>query len=93
MQGRGRSHFLASLGAQGGGGLQPAAAAWMLSGAIGFGGNSFGGSVGRGCILTAKAPVLISFPGNTGFPGNREVQPPKFRQGDQAWPGMLPTIM
>lgn len=53
-----------------------------------FRGNQFwreliwgGGSPGRGCISTAKAPVLISFPGKTGFPGNRKVPASKVLTG------------
>lgn len=74
-QGQGQISF---SGIPVGSGRRRDAAAWALSGAISFGGNSFEGSAERGCILTAKAPVLIFFPGNTGFLGNRKVQPPKF---------------
>lgn len=75
MQGQGQISF---SGVSMSSGRRQAAAAWALSGAISFGWNSFRGSTGRGCILTVNAPVLISFPGNTGFPGNRKVRPPKF---------------
>lgn len=75
MQGQGQISF-SSISVSSG--RRQAAAAWVLSGAISFGWNSFGGSTGMGCILTVKAPVLISFPGNTGFLGNRKVRPPKF---------------
>ena len=57
-------------------------------GGITFGGNSFWGR--KGC-LTAKTLWFLSWE-HFGFPGNREVQPPKFCLKTKAWPGMLPTI-